>query len=78
MPDQLLDTTTRTGTDIAGQNHSHTPADINFTITIINTEAIPDHITDTTTKALHNTITPALNIITVTHHTRDHPHIKVH
>ena len=49
MPDQLLDTTTRTGTDIAGQDHSHTLADIEVTIAIIHTEAIPDHITDVTT-----------------------------
>ena len=66
MPDSLLDTATGTGIDIAGQDYSHTPADIEVTITIIHTEAIPDHITDTTREALHNTITPALIIIAVT------------
>ena len=28
--------------------------------------------------ALYNTITPALIIIAMTHHTRDHPHIEVY
>ena len=69
---------TGTGTDIAGQDHSHTLTDIEVTVTIIHTEVIPDHITDATTGALHDTITPALIIITMTHHTRDHPHIEVH
>ena len=78
MPDQLLDTATGTGTDIAGQDHNHTLTDIEVTIAIIHTEAIPDHITDTTTEALHDTITPALIIIAMTHHTRDLPHIEVH
>ena len=78
MPDQLLDTTIGTGTDIAGQDHSHTLTDIKVTIAIIHTEVIPDHITDATTGALHDTITPELIIIAVTHHTRDHPHIEVY
>ena len=78
MPDQLLDTATGTGTDIAGQDHSHTLTDIEVTIAIIHTEAIPDHITDATTEALHDTITPALIIITMTHHTWGLPHIEVH
>ena len=51
MPDQLLDTT-GTGTDIAGQDHSHTPTDIEVTVAIIHTEVIPDHITDITKEAL--------------------------
>ena len=66
MPDQLLDTTTRTDTDIASQDHSHTLA---VTVAIIHTEIIPDHITDANTGALHDTVTPALIIIAVTHHT---------
>ena len=78
MPDQLLDTVTRTGTDIAGQDHSHTFTDIKVTVAIIHTEVIPDHITDTTAGALHETITPALIIIAMTHHTRDHPQVIVH
>ena len=76
-PDQLLDTTW-TGTDIAGQGHSHTPIDINVTVAIIHTEVIPDHITDITTEALSDTITPALITIAMTHHTGDHPHIEVY
>ena len=78
MPDHLLDTATRTGTDIAGQDHSHTLEDIEVTITIIHTEVIPDHITDATTGALHDNVTSALIVIAVTHHTGDHPHIEVH
>ena len=78
MPNQLRDTATRTGTDIAGPDHSHTLTHIEVTIAIIHTEAIPDHITDVTTEALHDTITPPLIIITVTHHTGDLPHVEVH
>ena len=78
MPDELLDTTTGTGIDIAGQDHSHTLTDIEVAIAIIHTEVIPDHITATTTGALHETIIPTLTVIAMTHHTRDHPHIEVH
>ena len=78
MPDQCLDTIAGTGTDIAGQYHSHTLIDIKATVAIIYTEVVPDHITDATTGALHNAITPALIIITVTHHTRDYPHVEVY
>ena len=69
--------TTGTATDIAGQDHSHTLADINVTIIITHTEVVRDHITDAITGALHDTITPALIVIAMTHHTRDHPHIEV-
>ena len=44
---------------------------------MIHTEVIPNHITDATTGALHDTITPALIIITETHHIGDHSHIEV-
>ena len=77
MSDQLLNTT-RIGPDIAGQDHSQTPTDIKVTATIIHTEVIPDHITDTTTEVLDDTITPALIAIAVTCHTRDHPHVEVY
>ena len=77
MPDQVLNTT-GTGIDIAGQDHSHTPADIEVTAAIIHTDVVPDHITDVTTEALQDTITPALTTIGVTHHTGDHPHIEVY
>ena len=78
VPDELLGTITGTGTDIVGQDHSHTLTDIEVTVTIICTEVIPDHITGAITGALHGTITPALTVITVTHHTGDHSHIEVH
>ena len=77
MPDQLLDTTAETGTDIAGQDHRQTLMDIKVTVTIIPTDIIPDHFTDATTKALHDTITPALITIAMTYHTGDHPHVEV-
>ena len=77
MQDQLLDTT-RTGTDIARQDHSHTPTDIEVKVAIIHTGVVPDHITDVTTEALQDTITPALVTITVTHHKGDHPHVEVY
>ena len=35
MPDQPLDTITGTDTDIVGQDHSHTPMDIEVTVAII-------------------------------------------
>ena len=78
MPDQLLDTTPGTGTDIAGQNHSHTLMNIEVTVMIIHAEVIPDHITDVTIEALHDAITPALIATAVTHHTRYHPHAEVY
>ena len=77
MPDPLLDTTW-TGTDIASQDYSHTPTDIEVTVAIIHTEVIPDHITDATTGALHDTVTPAFIVIAMTHNTRGHPHAKVY
>ena len=63
---------------MAGQDHSHTLMDIKVTVMIIHTEVIPDHITDATTGALHDTITPALIVIAMTHHTADHPHVEVY
>ena len=45
---------------------------------IIHTEVIPDHTTDATTEALHDTITPALMAIAMTCHTRDHHHVEVY
>ena len=73
MPDPLLDTTTRTGTD-----DSHTLMDIKVTVMIIHREVIPDHITDATTEALLDTVIQALITISVKCHTGDHPHIKVY
>ena len=51
--------------------------DIEVTVVIIHAEVVPDHITDITI-ALHDTVTPALITITVTHHTGDHPHVEVY
>ena len=78
MPDQPLDTTARIGTDIVGQDHSHTLVDIKVTVTIIHTVVTPDHITDATRGVLHNTVTHALIIIAMTHNTGDHSHIDVY
>ena len=77
MPDPILDIT-RTGTDIAGQDLSHTSTDIEVTVAIIHIEVVLDPITDATTGALHDSITLALITITVTCHTRDHPHVDVY
>ena len=49
--------------------------DIKVTVMIIHAEVIPDHITDTTTEALHEIITPALITIAVyTPHHRSSSH----
>ena len=50
--------------------------DIKVTVVIIHAEVIPDHITDASTKALHDTITPAPIVTTVTCHTGDFHHIE--
>ena len=73
MPDQLLDTA-GTGTDIAGQDHSHILTDIKVTVMIAHSEIAPDHITD----ALQDIITPALTAIAEIHHTGDHPLVEVY
>ena len=78
MPDILLDTTTRTDTDIAGQDHSHTLVGIEVTVMIIHAEVIPDHITDATKKALHDIITPAFITTTVVCHTGDHDVVEAY
>ena len=52
--------------------------DIKVTVTIIHAEVIPDHITDITTGALHDTTTPVLISIAMTHHIGDHPYVEVH
>ena len=77
-PDLLLGTITGTGIGIAGPGHSHTLTGITVTVTITHIEFIPGHITDATTEAFHDIATQALTIITISHHTRDHPHIEVH
>ena len=51
---------------------------IKATVTIIHVEVIPYHITDATTGALHDTITPTLIIISMTCHAQDHPHVEVY
>ena len=78
MPDQPLDTTTGTGKDIVGQDHSHTLMDIEVTIEIILAEVVPDHITDITIEALHDIITPALITTAMMCHTGDLHHIEAY
>ena len=53
-------------TDIADQDHSHTITDIKVIVAMTHTKVIPDLIIDAT-----------IGVITVTHHTTDHPHIGV-
>ena len=52
--------------------------DIKITVMIVHAGVIPDHITDTSTEALPNTITPAPIIITMTHHTGNLHHIEAY
>ena len=73
-PDQLLDTITRTDTKTADQGRSPNTADIEVTVVMTPTEAVPGHIketVDTTIGVLCN------NIFAVTHHIQGHPHIGV-
>ena len=68
MPDQLLANTTGTGTDIAGQDHSHTPTDIR---SHSHNNSHRSHSRSHHRCTLQDTITPALITITMTHHTGD-------
>ena len=80
MPDQLLDTNTGTDTDTADQDHSPNHADIEAIVITPPTEAIPSHITrriDATIEVFHDAVAPVLIIITMTHHTKDHPRAEV-
>ena len=52
--------------------------DIEVTVMIIHAEVVPNHIIDATTEALHDTITPALIITTVTCHTGDLHHVEAY
>ena len=52
--------------------------DIKVTVMIIHAEVIPNHITDATTEALPNTITPAPIITAVTHHIGNLHHIEAY
>ena len=52
--------------------------DIEVAVMKILTEVIPDHITDATTEALHDTVTPTLIVTAVTHHTGDLHHIEAY
>ena len=45
---------------------------------IIHTKVVPNHITDATTEALNDIITPAPIATTVTCHTGDHHHIEAY
>ena len=76
-PYALLGTIIRTGIRITGQYHSHTLTDITVIVAITHTGVALGHITDATTEAVHDIATPALSIITMTHHTEDHSDIEV-
>ena len=52
--------------------------DIEIIVVIIHTEVIPNHITDATTEAHHDIITPGLIPTAVTCHTGDHHHIEAY
>ena len=52
--------------------------DIKVAVVIIHAEVIPNHITDATTEALHNIITPALIPTAVTCHMGDHHHVEAY
>ena len=76
-PDPLLGIATKTIIRIAGQDHSHTLADIAVIVATTHSGVTPGHITDATTEALHDIATPAPIIIAMTHHTKDQPHVEV-
>ena len=59
---------------------SHIPTITAVTVRIAHTptEATPDHTTDALTEALHITITQALIVTVVTHHTEGRPHTEAH
>ena len=46
-------------------------------VTVTHTEVIPDLNIDATIGVLHDAVTPALIVIAVTHHTKDHPYTEV-
>ena len=52
--------------------------DIEVTVVTIHAEVIPNHITDATTEALHDIITPALIATAMTCHTGDLHHIEAY
>ena len=52
--------------------------DIEVTVTIVHAEVVPDHITDATTEALPNTVTPAPIVTAMTHHTGNLHHIETY
>ena len=52
--------------------------DIKVTVVINHAGIIPNHITDATTEALYNIVTPALTTTTMTHHTGDHHHVEAY
>ena len=67
-----------TDTDTAGQDHSHTLTDIKVIVMIIHAEVIHNHITDATTEALLDIVTPTLITTAVTCHTEDHHHVEAY
>ena len=69
----ILTMTIETGTDSADLDLAHTTPDIEVTVIVIPTEAIPDHFIDLHTIAPHITEVPAHTTTAVTHHIAD-PH----
>ena len=77
-PDQLLDAITGTSTGTADHSHNPSHADIKVIVISTPTEAILGHIieiVDATIEALH-TATTVLITFAMTHHIKDHPHVK--
>ena len=72
------DTITRTYTGIVGHDHSHTLEDIKVIVVIIHAETVHNHITDSTTEAPHDIITPTLITTAVTCQTEDHHHAEAY
>ena len=80
VQDLLLDTITRTGTYTEDQGCSPIPTDMEVTVIMTPTEAVPGHVIETvdaTIGVLHDAITPVLAIFAMTHHIEDHLHIGV-
>ena len=62
-------------TRLKSQSHSH---GYQSQVMIIHAEVIPDHITDTTTEALPDTVTPVPIVTAMTHHTGNLHHIEAY
>ena len=87
MPDQVHDTTMKTGTGKVNPDHNLIFTDIAAQVIMIHTETAQGHdikIITASTGAAHNNHTPYIEVTAInpamTHHTdhiADHPHIEV-